>query len=353
MAKALRLSSLTPEQAALLPVLREKWLSIGLSTEPSDRSRAEAAVRLAYRRAGIAEPEQIIWLGSPMAGAIGSAILKSRTGAQVWDQVWDQVRAQVWDQVRAQVGAQVWDQVRAQVGAQVRAQVWDQVRAQVGDAGYGQHDANWLGFYDTFKALGLGDLVERLDGLNELAESCGWWWPFQGLVILTERQSCLQRDERGRLHSESDMALRYPDGWGIYSWHGVRVSEAVILHPERITAADVKAEQNAEVRRVMLARMGEDRFVRESGATPIHADACGVLYDFGDETLAVKVINSTAEPDGSFKPYWLYVHPELRPLHMKDNGDVEIGEPQKKTARNAVASTFGLRGDAYAPAQES
>ena len=376
-----RLETLTPAQVALLPAIRDKWLAIGLSTVPADRPRAEAAVKLAYRRANLPEPTLLIWLNSPLAGAYGSAFLKAlpaaqvraqvgdqvrdQVGAQVGAQVRDQVGAQVGDQVGDQVGAQVWDQVWAQVGAQVRAQVWDQVGdqvwAQVGDqvwdqvwcAGYGQHDANWLGFYETFGEFGLPDMVERLDGLVGIAQSCGWWWPFMGAVILTDRPVRLSSDERGRLHDETRMALEYPDGWGVYAWHGVRVPAFVIEAPATITVDQIKAEQNAEVRRVMLARMGEDRFVQASGARPIHSDRCGVLYDFGDETLAVKVINSTAEPDGTFKPYWLYVHPELRPLHMKDNGEVEMGEPQTKTARNAVASTFGLRGAEYAPDQET
>lgn len=57
----------------------------------------------------------------------------------------------------------------------------------------------------------------------------------------------------------------------------------------------------------------------------------------------------TAEPDGSFKEYMLRVHPELRP--MLDGG--QFGEPQALTAHNAVASTFGLRGEQYAPIMES
>ena len=63
-----------------------------------------------------------------------------------------------------------------------------------------------------------------------------------------------------------------------------------------------------------------------------------------DEPLVmVKVMNSTPEPDGSFKPYFLRVHPELRPL-LQDN---QVGEPQYMSGRNAVASTFGLRGEEY------
>lgn len=63
----------------------------------------------------------------------------------------------------------------------------------------------------------------------------------------------------------------------------------------------------------------------------------------------VGVANSTPEPDGSHKSYFLRVHPECRP--MLANG--AFGAAQALTARNAVASTFGLRGPEYAPAVET
>ena len=38
------IEQLTPEQTARFPELIEKWIKIGLSTEPVDRPRAEAAI---------------------------------------------------------------------------------------------------------------------------------------------------------------------------------------------------------------------------------------------------------------------------------------------------------------------
>ena len=128
-----RIDKLTPEQAALLPVKRDEWISHGLSTEPANRADAERGVRLAYEAAGLPHPQFFIWVDSPYAGAFAQALAPSIIANALTAAVGDQVGDQVWDQVGAQVGAQVrdqvWDQVRAQVGAQVRAQV----RAQVGD----------------------------------------------------------------------------------------------------------------------------------------------------------------------------------------------------------------------------
>jgi hypothetical protein len=63
----------------------------------------------------------------------------------------------------------------------------------------------------------------------------------------------------------------------------------------------------------------------------------------------VKVINSSCESDGTRKTYWLRVDPECRPML----GGERFGERQVLTPRNAVASTFGLRGEEYVPAQQT
>ena len=54
------------------------------------------------------------------------------------------------------------------------------------------------------------------------------------------------------------------------------------------------------------------------------------------------------EPDGAYR-YLLRVDPELQPVL----GPGSFGAPQRATARNAVASAFGLSGAEYAPEVET
>ena len=68
-----------------------------------------------------------------------------------------------------------------------------------------------------------------------------------------------------------------------------------------------------------------------------------------DPIVVCEVTNSTPEPDGTRKIYHLTVHHELRPLL---DGDA-LGDAQKLTCHNAIASTFGLRGEDYQPAVET
>jgi len=127
----------------------------------------------------------------------------------------------------------------------------------------------------------------------------------------------------------------------------------VVESKHLITAAAIDNETNAEVRRVMIDFYGQAKYLLDSGAIELHRDDWGILYQkelAGDEPIVmVKVVNSTPEPDGSFKDYFIRVHPQLRP--MRNTG--ELGEPQELTALNAVASTFGMTGREYLPSTQT
>ena len=70
-----------------------------------------------------------------------------------------------------------------------------------------------------------------------------------------------------------------------------------------------------------------------------------------DEPIVmVEVVNSTPEPDGTRKTYFLHPAPGLRPMRTLGDGTVEVfGDVQEMTCHNAVASTFGRYGHQYGP----
>jgi hypothetical protein len=181
--------------------------------------------------------------------------------------------------------------------------------------------------------------VETAKSILEANKHCGHWWPLRGIVIAAGKHSSLHLDEWRRLHCENGPAIAYPDGWGVYAWKGVRVPEKAILAPQTLTTGEIDMETSAEIRRVLLERFGWERYLIESGTQPVHKDRFGVLYRRelpDDEPLVmVKVKNSTPEPDGSFREYFLRVPPAMR------------------TAQQAVAWTFAMEQEEYKPMEET
>ena len=186
---------------------------------------------------------------------------------------------------------------------------------------------------------GLGDDVPGLDGLKRVAEQAGWWWPYERVAIVTERPVELHFDDLGRLHRADGPALSYADGFALHAWRGMPVPAGFGAVMSDLTAERIRTERNAELRRVMLEHFGFERYLTESDAKRIHSDETGTLWRAdlpGDEPLTmVEVVNSTPEPDGTRRTYFLRVPPWIR------------------RAKQGVAWTFGLTEDEYTPERET
>lgn len=352
-----QITALTEQQKALMPVWRDKWIKIGLSTEPADRATFEKNVAVCYKAAKLAPPKRVVWVDSPLVltkAAPRAAVILSKKFATGKEEVAKMPSPEVRAVIDQALGRPSTDAELGQIARSDIANLWSRyIGGQFWVGGWYLGSPASVSYLHEVCGLDLGDMQERADAYAATARSACWWWPHTDFVVVCERPKSITLDDRGRLHDADKPAMQFRDGYSVYAWHGVTVPADVILKPQDITVERIKGERNVEVRRVMLERYGFERFVADCGAKMIHKDEFGELYrqDLeGDEPLTmVRVRNSTPEPDGTFKHYFLAVHPELRPLLGGDT----YGEPQELTARNAVASTFGLRGEEYKPGQET
>jgi hypothetical protein len=224
----------------------------------------------------------------------------------------------------------------------------------------GNQWSGWPAFLSFFRHVsGLPLDYSTWDHYETLALVSGPRVLHDEYAMISDRPEVLLVDEGNRPHCETGPFCRWRDGTALYSIHGIRVPQWVVEHPERLTVAAIEAEQNAEVRRIMVDRYGMSRYVREAGFTVVDADTDPLglprrLLQRNGLTV-VELTNSTLDADGTRRVYHVPCHPELRPLapitfdsQGRATGRVEgLGEPQKLTAKNAVASTYGLRGERY------
>lgn len=321
---------LTPAQEAGMPLVRDEWIRHALSTERADRAEAEKGAWEAYKEAGYEFPAHMIWTASPQAGVRAAAALMTYPECAP-----DMAMAPSDDEV---------DAISQAVERNDPKTFAEHLRQQFGCALYGQHEAEWLAFYDFFgRFCGIQE-VSKLSGLMRIARSAGWWWAFDEAVVMTERPKVLLRDGGGRLHAENGPALAYPDGFGLHSWHGTRVP------PEVTTGAGWSVRQimdshNVEIRRCAIERMGWEKFTHDSGMSlvatkpdPGNPGQHLTLYDlpeelndlYEDTARILLCTNGSPEPDGSFHRFGL-------PVPARHNDPVE-----------AAADLYGLTGEEYA-----
>ena len=146
--------------------------------------------------------------------------------------------------------------------------------------------------------------------------------------IISEFPIKFEVDENNQGHCENGPYVEWADGSAIYSYHGVRVPGWILENPEKISRDDILNEENAEVRRVMIEKIGWEKYLDLFGAETINTDDWGELLRAeidGNEQWLVKAVNSTAEPNGEFKTYILMVDDPMKHYGVR-------------TARAALAS---------------
>lgn len=102
---------------------------------------------------------------------------------------------------------------------------WERISEQLRTCGFGSMDAAFLAFLDYGSLAGF-KLID-IEGLVRVANSAGWWWPYQDLCIVTERPTKLFLNKQGKLHRTGGYALEYADGWGVYALNGEIVKREV------------------------------------------------------------------------------------------------------------------------------
>ena len=243
-----KIENLTPEQESLLPVYRDKWIDIGLATGSCNYEEACKGVRIAYEKAGLPPPGEILYAKGPLEAI---DIIKARTGETKGDILAGQM--------------------------------------------YGQHDANWLGYYEYFwEVVGIEE-CHLIEGLIAIAKNCGWWNAYETFAVVQDKPVEIYRDEEGRLHREDGYALVYADGLTVWSIEGYRVNEQIVLRPETLTIDQIHGETNADIQSIMIDRFGWDRYIEETNAKLLDSrhnyveNTKEALYDCDDQGLRLLV----------------------------------------------------------------
>ncbi len=312
------ITDLTPEQESALAVTADKWFKIGAATGDCDVLATVEAIKETYKCAKAALPKYFFGpFNNPIECAYGESI-----GEEIMD-AYDNPSEANTEMLRRVEDFFAQENPDIQ-GLSVKNQI------------YGSQDASWLSYYDYFDEHFALEGTEELRGLIALAKVCGWWAPYDEAAFFQHRPVSIHFSETAgnagirQLSNTEGPAVEFRGygGANVYAVEGVTVSEKVIRRA--YTSSDIDAEKNVEVRRVMIDLYGPDNYMRDSGAELLARDDFGELYNKrvpGDEDiLMVKVVNSSPEPDGTYKDYWIRVDP--------------VAYGGVKTPREAIASTW-------------
>ena len=284
-----KIDTLTPEQEALIPIYREKWRAIALSTEPVDRKKAKKVITDAYAAIGKKEP-RVRFFRSPQA-ALRAVISEQQTSAMnskrllsqlsheerlrqtpeslLGQQVVHQLKSQIDSQLSAQLKSYLenelekplWNhlviQLRWHLISHLSSELYNQISPEVW-ASYG----SWLDF--CICVLNCTHNQQEWNVFQEIAQSCGWFYPFEKIAIVCDRPIKLSFDEQHRLHREGAPAIQFADQFQVYAYEGVSLpGKYGQLPPSQWQAHWILQERNVALRRILMQGIGYARMCQE------------------------------------------------------------------------------------------
>jgi internalin A len=153
---------------------------------------------------------------------------------------------------------------------------------------------------------------ELLRCKQQLFEECGWIFPFENICLVCDRPLRLRFDSANELHAEGEPAIAFADGYSLYFHHGVKLPENYgKVHPDLWQAEWLLSESNAEIRRVLIERIGYDRICQQLQA---------VKLDTWQEYTLLKIDNADVEPIYLLKmtcPSTAFIHALRVPPDMR------------------------------------
>lgn len=295
------IKQLTPEQKALMLRTRDEWIKIGLDTSPVDKQKAEEAITLAYKCAGLNSPQKILWFDNPKTAMTWIVSTQDPIGRYLRHTLWYEFKEVVNCTINAVVDSTVRDTVKqhvlghvddllGEVHGDIFSAIWGDLQdlmpmiaeqvskiivdgvydyTQDEDDAFGVTDAGELAFYAYFHAIGVD--CSKLRGLWASAKYCGWWWAYEEVAIVTPKPRTIHLDADGRLHAEGEPAIAY-EGFNIYAYDRVRLPEKYgQMHPYQWQSQWLLEEDNIELRRVLIQGIGYNRILEELQAVELDA----------------------------------------------------------------------------------
>lgn len=200
-------------------------------------------------------------------------------------------------------------------------------------------------------------LTDMTDAVRRLIKSSFGGFLFRRGCWLIDSPKTINLDEGFSLRAEHPVtAFAFRHGPQIWARNGVllRCGDTPFSVDERRYV--VHLDQTTPGRRMAMIEYFGWNDVLESmkrvgtRCQCLAEDKYGSVYVIRFNTHAfhvVQVVNSTAEPDGSFRSYTIPIDSQCRPLPDPNDQSAKFGKPQTFSGLNAVASTFGKTGKEY------
>lgn len=185
------------------------------------------------------------------------------------------------------------------------------------------YDSGWTAFYDFFQRIGIEyDKDCNFDIWRDFILKSGVFAMVlcENVAFVCVRPCVVERNADGDLHCTNGPAIAWCDGYEEYALNGVWVSKELVMTPaDKLDPSIILKEQNAEIRREIVRKIGTERI-----CTKLNAECIDKSEDEMYELLILDL------GDGRRRPYLKMKNPSIGTYH------IEGVHPDCKTVSDAL-----------------
>lgn len=217
----MKVTKLSEQDEAQLEVYRDKWISIGLSIETFSQKECEKIVSDLYKH----------------------ILQKPKPKIEIKDSPFS-----------------LWKYIESVVGKNM---------SFCSSYFCGSFDAYIFSFYDyminQLKVNIDKDLLFKLHIWQETVK-LGPIYPFDDICLVSKKPIKIVRKDN-QLHNDNGPSIEYCDGFCLYHLNGVKMDKEYVMTPwNKLDPKLILKEQNAEIRRELVRKIGIERIVDKLGA---------------------------------------------------------------------------------------
>ena len=238
------LTKLTKKQEKALPKYLNKWVKQGLRTKTIDKKKAKKAINFMYKDIlNMKHPKYIVYLDSPMACQLACNLIK----ASKFD---EKVK---YSQLHSQLDSQFYSQ---------KLEYFYVSWSNLFNAYYGFYDYILTELFPKKKKD-----FKKFQAFLKHSQEYHQIYMFENICFVSDFPKEIYRNERNDLHSYNKPALLYRDSYALYRSNGITVTkEFCETGPEEFTKEIILKEENADVRREIIKKIGISRAMEVLGA---------------------------------------------------------------------------------------
>ena len=278
------ITKLTKKQIEKMYEYRDEGIKIARDTTPINHSKLEDDVRSLYFECGLNSDLNFkyypffeeFFKDSSIYSSINSSI-DSSIYSSIFSSIDSSIRSSILLSIHSSIDSSIRSSIHSSIHSSIRSSIHSSIRSSIW---WGQYNIDSLKYYEYYNNV-IGFKAKNQKLLNlliSISKNSHILFFFKDLVVAIERPVRIEM-EGNLLHSFDRMAVEYPNGKGFYLSHNVKMPEKYIKTPsDKISVNTILKEENVEVRRELLRKVGIENFIAKSKAKVLDSLDDYVLY---------------------------------------------------------------------------